>query len=144
MASTVAESSPPPEPPVAAPILTEAPAEPIPVPASSGTISYELFYRGSGGSIGRSVQTWRIDSASYRLTSLSEPVGLVALFLPYEFAYTSEGRIGPDGLQPTQFTSRSGRGGSRRGSDPKTLASGIRPFGQRIRPEGRTSRHTCT
>lgn len=105
-----------PEPPAADPVaqtpIPRPAPEPIDVAPSAGTISYDLFY-GGGGSIGRSVQTWHIDRSSYRLTSLSEPIGLVALFLPYEYAYTSEGRVGPAGLQPERFTARSGRGGSR-------------------------------
>jgi len=102
--------------PVPAPAVAETlpvPPEPMPVTASSGTVTYELFYRGSGGSIGRSIQTWRIDRTGYRLTSLTEPTGLAALFLSHVFDYTSEGRIGPDGLQPERFTARSGRRGSR-------------------------------
>lgn len=102
-----------PSEPLPAPSVVEAPAAvtPLDIEPSSGTITYELFY--GGGGIGRSVQTWRIDRTSYRLTSLSEPVGLVALFLPYQFSYTSEGKIGPEGLLPEHFTARSGRGGSR-------------------------------
>lgn len=84
----------------------------VEVMPTSGTITYDLVY--GGGSVGRSVQTWRIDRAAYRLASTSEPTGLVALFLPYRYAYTSEGRVGPGGLVPENFTASSGRGGSRR------------------------------
>lgn len=119
----VAEASPEPagaptpalDPPPA-PAAAEAPPTPesTPVAASSGTITYDLFYRGSGGSLGRSIQTWQIDRTSYRLTSVSEPVGLAAVFLSHRYAYTSEGRIGPEGLQPERFTAQGGRGGARR------------------------------
>ena len=93
-----------------APDDTAAPAEDRP---SSGTIAYDVFHEGAGGSIGRSVQTWHIDATRYRLTSVTEPIGLLALFRPYVYAYVSEGRIGPDGLQPERFTKRRGRRGAR-------------------------------
>jgi len=108
-------SAPAPDPPPAPAVAeTPLPPEPMPVATSSGTITYDLFYRGSGGSLGRSIQTWQIDRTSYRLTSVSEPTGLAAVFLSHRYAYTSEGKIGPDGLQPERFTAQGGRGGARR------------------------------
>lgn len=111
------ETSAPPDAP-AATTQTAAPEQAAsPKPAierpSSGTIAYDVFYEGSGGSIGRSVQTWHIDATRYRLTSITEPIGLLALFRPYLYAYASEGRIGPAGLQPERFTKRRGRRGAR-------------------------------
>jgi hypothetical protein len=101
-----AADPPPPEPAAA----DAAPEQPPPLPAS-GSVRYELYY--GGGVIGRSVQTWRIDASSYRLTSSAETIGLVSVFLPYQFAYVSEGKVGPDGLRPDSFSARRGRAGSR-------------------------------
>lgn len=96
-----------------APDVASAPA---PAPAQDpfparGTITYELQY--GGGPIGRSEQRWRIEGKTYRLSSLSETTGLLSVFLPYQFAYVSEGSIGPDGYRPRKFSARRGRAGTR-------------------------------
>ncbi len=108
---------PPPEPQVAqAPV-----AEPDPLPAR-GSITYDLLY--GGGIIGRSEQSWRIEGTTYRLTSLSETTGLLSVFLPYQFAYVSEGMIAPEGFRPRRFTSRRGRGGARQAAAEFDWANG--------------------
>lgn len=97
---------PPPEPQVA-----EAPApQPDPLPAR-GMITFDVLYGGS--IIGRAEQRWHIEGTTYRLSSLSETTGLLGVFLPYQFAYVSEGTVGPEGFRPRKFTSRRGRGGTR-------------------------------
>ena len=53
--------------------------------------------------VGQSTHTWRHDDASYTLQTLTETVGLAALFRPAKVVQTSEGTLGAEGLAPTEF-----------------------------------------
>ncbi len=94
---TVDTAAAPPEPPPEPQVAEARAGTPDPLPAR-GTITYDLLY--GGGIIGRSEQHWRIEGTAYRLSSLSETTGLLSVFLPYQFAYVSEGTVGPEGLRP--------------------------------------------
>lgn len=113
--SPVVKSDPPVDPePVAQdrPLEPQAAEAPVPDPfPAQGVIIYDLLY--GGGPIGRSEQRWHIEGTTYRLSSLSETTGLLSVFLPYQFAYVSEGSIGPEGYRPRKFSARRGRAGAR-------------------------------
>jgi hypothetical protein len=98
---------PTPEPGPEAPAPVEQAQPEVELP-QTGKITYELFYGSDKFSIGRSVHTWFVDKASYRLTSYSETTGLVGFFRPYQYAYVSEGRIDANGLHPDSLSLRRG------------------------------------
>ena len=55
--------------------------------------------------VGRAVQTWRQDGASYVLKSVTETSGLVALFKRAKVVQVSEGTVTDSGLVPQEFRS---------------------------------------
>ncbi|MBM3392511.1 MAG: DUF3108 domain-containing protein [Betaproteobacteria bacterium] len=115
-APPVAEPAPPsaepapqaeaPAPPVAAP---PAAATPVPVDLPwprQGRIVFAVT-RGEGEQgmqLGQSTHAWRHDGIGYRLETVSETTGLVALFRTMRIVQTSEGRVGPEGLLPETFS----------------------------------------
>lgn len=95
-----------PAPPVAAPPAAASPA-PVDLPwPRQGRIVFAVT-RGEGEQglqLGRSTHAWRHDGLTYRLETVSETTGLVALFRTVRIVQTSEGRLGPEGLLPETFT----------------------------------------
>lgn len=105
-------------PPLAPPAAEASRPDPKPVPVLArrlprkGEITYELFFGNDKFSVGRTLQTWELDDGSYRLSSVSETTGLVALFSRQRLAYESRGQLTARGLRPEHFTThrvRSGR-----------------------------------
>lgn len=95
-----AESAPAPAP---APVTTAAPVE-LPWP-HQGRIRFTVT-RGEGEQttlVGQSTHTWRHDDATYTLQTLTETVGLAALFRPAKVVQTSEGTLGAEGILPREF-----------------------------------------
>jgi len=92
-------------PPVAAPPAPAAPA-PVDIPwPRQGRIVFAVT-RGEGEQgmqLGLSTHSWRHDGLAYRLETVSETTGLVALFRTVKIVQTSEGRVSPEGLQPETF-----------------------------------------
>ena len=96
-----AEAATPSEPTAPAPVLT------LP---RKGRISYVAYY-GEGLAVGKTVQSWEVHEAHYRLGSVSETTGIVELFRSQRHVYLSEGRFTAKGLQPEKFfMSRTRRG----------------------------------
>lgn len=108
---------------VAGMAATEAPAPPIAAPAAEpakiglgwprqGRIRFAVT-RGEGGQatlVGQSTHSWRHDGGTYALQTVTETVGLAALFRPVRVVQTSEGLLGADGIVPQEFrVERSGR-----------------------------------
>jgi hypothetical protein len=76
-----------------------------------GRISYTVVYGDTQTYVGKVVQSWRADSASYELSSEAETEGLIDLFRPQRYRYLSKGRVTARGLQPESFLmSRTRRG----------------------------------
>ncbi|MEK7836175.1 MAG: DUF3108 domain-containing protein, partial [Pseudomonadota bacterium] len=105
-------------PPLAPPAAEASRPDPKPVPVLArrlprkGEITYELYFGNDKFSVGRTLQTWELDDGSYRLSSVSETTGLVALFSRQRLAYESRGQLTARGLRPEHFTThrvRSGR-----------------------------------
>lgn len=90
-------ASPPSEPP--------EPAKPL-LPAS-GTIRYAIFMGTRGFQIGRAEHTWEFtEDGRYRLTGMTETVGLAALLKSIRFENESSGRLVAGGLQPEIYRTR--------------------------------------
>jgi hypothetical protein len=53
--------------------------------------------------IGQAVHSWDHDGLTYRLKSLTETIGIAALFKPVQVLQSSEGEIGAAGLRPREF-----------------------------------------
>ena len=103
--------------------VPEAPAPPTAAPAAEpakiglgwprqGRIRFAVT-RGEGGQatlVGQSTHSWRHDGGTYALQTVTETVGLAALFRPVRVVQTSEGLLGADGIVPQEFrVERSGR-----------------------------------
>ncbi len=104
-------------PAVAAPPLAASEPAPKPVPLLArrlprrGEITYELYLGNNKFSVGRTQQAWELNDDSYRLSSVSETTGLVALFVRQRIAYESRGKLTPRGLRPEHFTTQRVRSG---------------------------------
>jgi hypothetical protein len=59
-----------------------------------------------GFEIGRATHDWEIVDGAYRITSVTETTGLVALFKGVRIELESRGRLTADGLQPEHFQIR--------------------------------------
>lgn len=94
------------EPTVAsAPSAPPEPAKPL-LPAS-GTIRYAIFMGTRGFQIGRAEHTWEFtEDGRYRLTGMTETVGLAALLKTIRFENESSGRLVAGGLQPELYRTR--------------------------------------
>lgn len=98
-------------PPEPVPAAEPAP-EPPPVQARvelpwprQGRIRFTVT-RGEGEQttlVGESTHTWRHDDVTYTLQTLTETVGLAALFRPAKVVQTSEGTLGAEGIVPHEF-----------------------------------------
>ncbi|MBI2293484.1 MAG: DUF3108 domain-containing protein [Betaproteobacteria bacterium] len=117
-AAAVFEPAEPETPALAPPPLETSEPEPKPAPLLArrlprqGEITYELYLGNDKFSVGRTLQTWELGDGGYRLSSVSETTGLVALFTRQRLAYESRGQLTASGLRPEHFTThrvRSGR-----------------------------------
>jgi hypothetical protein len=112
-AATVAELPPVAPPPVEEPPLAVPPAptiaEPVaPVPARTslpgkGRVRYVISRGERGFVIGQAVHSWDHDGLTYRLKSLTETIGIAAVFKPVQVFQSSEGEITDAGLRPREF-----------------------------------------
>lgn len=95
----VAEPPAPPQPVISAP----APVE-IPGPRQ-GRIRFAVTRGGGeqGMQLGQSTHTWQHDGLVYKLQTVTETTGLVALFRTVSIVQSSEGRLGAEGLVPEAF-----------------------------------------
>ncbi len=108
---------------VAGMAVPEAPAPPAATVAAEsakiglgwprqGRIRFEVT-RGEGEQatlVGQSTHSWRHDGETYALQTVTETVGLAALFRPVRVVQTSEGLLRADGIVPQEFrVERSGR-----------------------------------
>ena len=104
-------------PPLAPPPLETSEPEPKPAPLPArrlprqGEITYELYLGNDKFSVGRTLQTWELNDGGYRLSSVSETTGLVALFIRQRLAYESRGQLTSSGLRPEHFTTHRVRAG---------------------------------
>jgi hypothetical protein len=104
-------------PAVAPPAVEDSKPDPKPAPVLArrlprrGEITYELYLGNDKFNIGRTLQTWELSGDSYRLSSISETTGLVALFVRQRIAYESRGRLTTGGLRPERFTTQRVRSG---------------------------------
>jgi hypothetical protein len=93
------------------PTVASSPSEP-PEPAkpllpASGTIRYAIFMGTRGFQIGRAEHTWEFtEDGRYRLTGMTETVGLAALLKSIRFENESSGRLVAGGLQPEIYRTR--------------------------------------
>lgn len=128
----------PPEAAVPAPPQTAAASEPVAAPVElpwphQGRIRFSVT-RGEGEQttlVGQSTHTWQHDDATYVLQTLTETVGLAAVFRPAKVVQTSEGTLGTEGIVPREFrVERMGKAAERarfdRDAKKVTLFSGER------------------
>lgn len=98
------------EQPAAEPAV-EASAE---YPLRRARLVYDLLYLTSPGAnptkIGQVTHRWSHDGRSYQVESVTQAVGFVSLLFNGKFVQRSTGEIGPDGLQPAQYTLDRGSG----------------------------------
>src|SRR5574343_1560418 len=85
-----------------------APPEPSkPLLPASGTIRYAIFMGTRGFESGRAEHTWEFtEDGRYRLTGMTETVGLAALLKTIRFENESSGRLVAGGLQPELYRTR--------------------------------------
>lgn len=102
------------EPPPVIKAEPVAPAEPAPARRlpRKGEITYVVYLGTDKFSVGQTSQTWEINQDdTYRLTSVSETTGLVALFRQERRAYESVGKLTAGGLRPESFANQRVRSG---------------------------------
>jgi hypothetical protein len=81
------------------------PAKPL-LPAK-GTLHFAIFMGTKGFQIGRAEHTWEFTAdGRYRLTGMTETIGLAALFKSIRFENESSGRLVAGGLQPELYRTR--------------------------------------
>ena len=101
--STAAPAEPPEQAPPESP---SRPANPMPLQAQ---INFTL-YKGSGGlSVGKVVQTWQVREQAYILTSITEATGIFSFVKAGKLVQTSQGKLGPLGLEPAAYTIQRGQ-----------------------------------
>jgi hypothetical protein len=92
--------------PAGPPVVEAVPVEPR-LPAR-GMIRYRVDRGDQEFMVGDSTHDWEIVDGTYRITSVSETNGLVALFKPVRIELESRGRLTAEGLQPEHFMIRRG------------------------------------
>lgn len=95
-ASTPAASSPPPS-------ATLAPFSDMLASASHGSISFQVMLGRQGLVVGRMTHSWTREEGRYTLESVTETVGLAALFRRIQLVQQSSGRMTGAGLVPDEF-----------------------------------------
>ena len=100
----------PPESPAPPELSSEpAPAAPgLPVSdilasANEGRLVFSVNFGRQGLVVGRAIQTWKREGEHYTLTSVTETVGLAALFRNVRVTQVSSGRVTGRGLVPEEF-----------------------------------------
>lgn len=89
---------------VVEPVPRPEPTPVAPVLGGSGRINFLVVRDSPRMNIGRAVHRWEFPGdGSYRLSSVIETSGLVALFKPVRQSYESVGRLAASGLQPEHF-----------------------------------------
>ena len=104
----VVAEAPKPEPEVA-----PEPAQPSRTLPRKGRITYDLVYGPDRFPVGRTVQTWEVDSGRYQLASRSETTGIVDMIRSQHRTYSSRGALTRDGLKPESFKMARNRGRGR-------------------------------
>jgi len=94
--------------PAAAPAPEPAAAAPAPVlPKSAlpgkGRVRYVITIGESAFVVGQAVHTWQHDGLTYKLQSVTETTGIVALFKSARVVQSSQGEITAEGLKPSEF-----------------------------------------
>jgi hypothetical protein len=106
IAPEVAAPTSPAEPAPTAALTPAPPPAPVELPwPHQGRIRFTVT-RGEGEQttlVGQSTHTWRHDDATYTLQTMTETVGLAALFRPAKVVQTSEGTLGAEGILPREF-----------------------------------------
>lgn len=92
------------------PATAEANAEPAPAKAllpAHGTMRFVIYYGTKEFQIGRAEHNWEFSAdGRYRLTGMTETVGVAALIKPIVFENESSGRLFAGGLQPEHYVTR--------------------------------------
>ncbi|MDD5297827.1 MAG: DUF3108 domain-containing protein [Rhodocyclaceae bacterium] len=103
-----------PAPPSPPDVPAEAEAEPVPAApglpisdilasADEGRLVFNVIFGRQGLIVGRATQTWKREGGRYTLASVTETVGLAALFKNVRVTQVSSGRISGKGLVPEAF-----------------------------------------
>lgn len=93
-------------------LAPDAPAAVAPIAATAsrlparGVIRYRVDRGDQGFMIGQSTHDWVVVDAAYRITSVTETNGLVALFKPFRIELESRGTMTAAGLLPEHFSTR--------------------------------------
>lgn len=85
-------------------LAVAAVAPPASAAAKTVKATYNAFMNGMP--IGTISENFEADGSAYRIVSDTKPMGLAALIQRHPLRFTSTGRIGRDGLRPTQFDAR--------------------------------------
>jgi hypothetical protein len=85
-------------------------APPLRTLPRKGRITYNLVYGRDRFPVGRTVQTWEMDSTRYRLASRSETTGIIDLIRSQHRTFMSRGALTPRGLRPETFLMSRNRG----------------------------------
>ena len=119
--------------PTAAPPVTTTPV-PVDIPWPRQGLIVFAVTRGEGEQgmqLGQSTHSWRHDGISYRIETVSETTGLVALFRTVKIVQTSEGRVNAEGLQPETFgVERNGKAAEGARFDRATMRIALTSGGQ--------------
>lgn len=110
--------------------LLAAPAAPA-APAIPTQVEAEYVISASGVPIGRVNETYVRQGDAYRIESTTRAEGVFRLFRDDTVVITSEGRVGPKGLQPLRFEQR------RSGDRTRDIVAEFDWAGSRLRSEYR-------
>ncbi len=86
--------------------ITIEPAAPVAANTSlpgKGRMRYVITRGEAGFIIGQAVHSWDHDGFTYRLKSMTETIGIAALFKPAQAFQSSQGEITDAGLRPHEF-----------------------------------------
>lgn len=83
-----------------------APAAADPRLPGQGYIRFNVYKGTDGLLVGRAEHRWEFSDGHYRLTAVTETVGLAALIKPIRVELESRGNLTAGGLQPERFTTR--------------------------------------
>ncbi len=93
-------------PPASQPSTPVQPAA-KPLLPSAGTIRFVIYYGTRGFQVGRAEHHWEFTAdGRYRLSGMTETVGIAALFKPLLFENESSGRLVAGGLRPDSYRTR--------------------------------------
>lgn len=88
---------------------TESPPEARPIRERRSlperlVLVYNVHAGDGGFNLGQATYTWQVRGERYNLSSVAEATGLASLFMSGRIEQSSEGRVGPAGLLPEQFS----------------------------------------